>query len=193
MIGFERPPALLITSFRAAAAEVAAAAGTLALLEAAPRSCAAVLDDLGACRARAETHIREILGMRSIAIDRSSMALLTTALADIADGAHDAAAWWCRAARCEPDVFGLAGMLRDTTRALADAIEELPDQRAAEAAVGIHRRVAEGRRMARRARAAAIDRGELREVLGRLSAIAAVEGSLAACGRAAGALQRLAA
>jgi hypothetical protein len=106
---------------------------------------------------------------------------------------RDGAEWWCRSAGCEPEILGLAGALRDATRELADAVEILPDQRAAESAIDVHRRVSEGRRLARRARAAALERGELREVLGRMIAIASVERALAACGRAASALQRLSA
>jgi hypothetical protein len=193
IVGFEGPPAQLLASLRAAAAEAAAAAGTLALLDGAPRSCSALLNELGEARARVETHIREVLRRRASGIDRSLLASVTVPLADIADGAHDAAAWCCRSAGCEPDVVGLAGALRDAARDLADAVEMLPDQRAAESAVDVHRRVSEGRRLARRARAAAIERGELREVLGRMTAIAAVERALAACGRAASALQRLSA
>jgi hypothetical protein len=182
---------MLLASLRAAAAEAAAAAGTLALLEAAPRTCGTLLADLEASRARADTRIREVLGLRSTAIDPRLSASLVIGLADIADEAHDAASWWCRSARCVPEIPGLAAMLRDTTRGLSDAIELLPDRRAAESAAEVHRRVAEGRRLARRARAAAIERGELREVLGRMSAVAAVERALAACGRTASALQRV--
>jgi hypothetical protein len=190
VIGFERPPALLLASLRAAAAEAAAAAGTLALLDRAPRSCISLIEELGAARMRAEMHVREVLRLRSTGIDRRVLASATVALGDIADGAHDAAEWSCRSAGCEPEVVGLAGALRDATRELADAVEMLPDRRAAESAVDVHRRVSEGRRLARHARAAAIERGELREVLGRMTAIAAVERALAACGRAASALQR---
>jgi hypothetical protein len=193
VIGFERPPAQLLASLRAAAAEAAAAAGALALLEGAPRSCSSLMDELGEARTRVETHVREVLRLRATGIDRGVLASVTVALADIANGTHDAAAWWCRSAGCEPDVVGLAGALRDATRDLADAVELLPDQRAAESAVDVHRRVSEGRRLARRARAAAIERGELREVLRRMTAIAAVERALAACGQAASALQRLSA
>lgn len=192
-IGFERPPAQLLASLRAAAAEAAAAAGALALLECAPRSCSSLLNELGDARTRVEMHVREVLGLRSTGIDRSVLASATVALGDIADGAYDAAEWWCRSAGCEPDVVGLAGALRDATRSLADTVEMLPDRRAAESAVDVHRRVSEGRRLARRARAAAIEHGEPRAVLGRMTAIAAVERALAGCGRAACALQRLAA
>ena|GEM_PF-6883944 len=192
-IGFERPPAHLLASLRAAAAEAAAAAGALALLEGAPRSCSSLLNELGDARTRVEMHVREVLGLRSTGIDRRVLASATVALGDIADGAHDAAEWWCRSAGCEPDVVGLAGALRDATRSLADTVEMLPDRRAAGSAVDVHRRVSEGRRLARRARAAAIEHGEPREVLGRMAAIVAVERALAACGRAASALQRLAA
>jgi hypothetical protein len=193
VIGFERPPAQLLASLRAAAAEAAAAAGALALLEGAPRSCSSLLNELGEARTRVETHVREVLRVRATGIDRDVLASLTVAVAQIADGAHDAAAWWCRSTGCDPDVVGLAGALRDATRELADAVEMLPDQCAAEFVVDVHRRVSEGRRLARRARAAAIERGELREVLGRMTAIAAVERALAACDRAATSLQRLSA
>jgi hypothetical protein len=192
IVGFACPPAQLLASLRAAAGEAAAAAGTLALLDGAPRSCSALLHELGEARTRVEGHGQRILGLRSTGLNRGLLASLTAALVDVADGAHDAAAWWCRSAGCEPDLVGLAGALRDATRDLADAVEMLPDQRAAESAVDVHRRVSEGRRLARRARAAAIERGELREVLARMTAIAAVERALAACGRAASALQRVA-
>jgi hypothetical protein len=68
--------------------------------------------------------------------------------------------------------------------ALAPAYED-------DGVVPVHRRGAEGRRLARRARAAAIERGELREALARMAAIAAVERALWSAGRAARALQRL--
>jgi hypothetical protein len=191
ILGFERPPVRLLEELRAAAAEVAAAAGSLALLEAAPRSCGALLEDLAAHQACVERHAHDVRRLRAAGLDRRLPGLLTVALGDVAAEAHDAALWWCRNAACEPQAQGLAGALRDASRALAEAIEVLPDQRAAELAVDVHRRVSEGRRLARRARAAAIDRGDLREVLGRMSAVAAVERGLDACGRAAAALQRL--
>jgi hypothetical protein len=193
IVGLERPPAQLLASLRAAVAEAAAAAATLALLEGAPRSCGSLLNELGEARMRIEAHVQGVLRLRSTGIDRRVLVSATVALGEIADGAHDAAEWWCRSAGCEPGVVGLAGALCDATRSLADTVEMLPDRRAAESAVGVHRRVSEGRHVARRARATAIERGELREVLGRMTAIAAVERALAACGRAASALQRLAA
>jgi hypothetical protein len=191
IIGFERPPDQLVEELRAAAADVAAAAGSLALLESAPRSCTALLEELAARQVRAERRARDVLRARRAGLDRRLSSSLTLALADIAAGTYEAAHWWCRSAGCEPAAGNLAAVLRDATRALDRAIEVLPDPGAAERAGDVHRRVSEGRRLARRARAAAIDRGELREVLVRRSAVAAVESALESCGRAARTLQQL--
>jgi hypothetical protein len=101
-IGFDRPPAHLLASLRAAAAEAAAAAGALALLEGAPRSCSSLLNELGDARTRVEMHVQEVLWLRSAGIDRRVLVSTTVALADIAEGARDAAEWWCRSAGCQP-------------------------------------------------------------------------------------------
>jgi hypothetical protein len=103
---------------------------------------------------------------------------------------HDAGAWWCRSPGCDPATTGLTGTLRDATRALGHLLKALPtgDDHAI---ATVRHRTAEGRRLARRARAAAIERGDIRDALARINAIAAVERALAATARAARALQRL--
>ena len=87
----------------------------------------------------------------------------------------------------------MAGALRDATRDVARAMNRYPDPAFGEAALAVHGTISDGRRLARRARAVAIECGELREVLGRMNAIAAVERAFGACGQAANALQRLSA
>lgn len=190
-VGFERPPTRLLVALRAAAAEAAAGAATLSLLEAGPRTCDSLLAELAERERRAGTAREEVLAARSNQIDPALSAVLAGALTDIARGIHDAGAWSCRSARCDPHLHGSTAALRDATRELSDALTLFPASKSGAAAVGAHRRVAEGRRLARRARATAIETGDLREVLSRMSAIAAVERALDAAGRAASALQRL--
>lgn len=186
VVGFERPARPL----HDIAAATATAAATLALLDAAPRSCGELLDELARNRERASTRAHEVL-RTGPGQDVRLLGVVALALADVAGHAHDAAGWWCRSAQCRPELPGLAGALRDATRGLDVAVTALPDARAMEHVRAVHQRVSEGRRLARRARAAAIERGDVREVLGRMSAIAAIERALGSCGRAASALQRL--
>jgi len=144
-VGFERLPRRLLVALRAAAAEAAAGAATLALLESAPRACDGVLAELAERERSANMAGREALAARSARIDPTSCAALVA----------------------------------------------FPAPPGAETFLGVHRRVSEGRRLARRARAIAIEAGDPREVLSRTGAIAAVERALGSSGRAAGALQRL--
>jgi hypothetical protein len=191
-VGFERPPRRLLVALRAATAEAAAGAATLALLEAAPRTCDGLLAELVERERSVDMGVRDVLAVRSSRIDPTLCAALTEALADIAHSVHDAGAWSCRSARCEPELQGCIAALRDATRDLSAALAVFPAADSAVAAVGVHRRVSEGRRLARRARAVAIETRELREVLSRMAAIAAVERALRSAGRAASTVQRLA-
>jgi hypothetical protein len=193
VVGLERPPRDLLVALRAAADEAAAGAATLALLDAGPRSCDGLLSDLAERQKRARQAAREIRSASSPGADWNTYVALAAAFETLAHSMHDAGAWWCRSAGCEPELQGLAGALRDATRELARALAAFPDQAGADAAVGVHRRVSEGRRLGRRARAIAIKRADVREVLGRMAAIAAVERALAASGRAARAVQQLSA
>jgi hypothetical protein len=190
-VGFERLPRRLLVALRAAAAEAAAGAAALALLESAPRACDGVLAELAERERRADMAGREALAARSARIDPTSCAALAAALTEIATAVRDAGAWSCRSARCERDLQGATAALRDATRELSAALVAFPAPPGAETFLGVHRRVSEGRRLARRARAIAIETGDPREVLSRMGAIAAVERALGSSGRAAGALQRL--
>ncbi|HEX5926573.1 MAG TPA: hypothetical protein VFY45_22275, partial [Baekduia sp.] len=105
-VGFERPPRRLLVALRAAAAEAAAGAATLALLEGGPRTCDGLLAELAERERRANTAGREVLAARSNRIDPTLSAALATALTDIARGVHEAGAWSCRSARCHPDPQG---------------------------------------------------------------------------------------
>jgi hypothetical protein len=191
VVGFERPPRDLLVALRAAAHEAAAGAATLALLEAGPRSCNPLLSELDDRAQRAQRAAGEVRD--SDATDARLYVLAAAALSELARRIHDTGSWWCRTAGCAADLNGVAGALRDATRELAGALDAYPDGDADVAVVAVHRRVSEGRRLARRARAAAIDGGELREVLGRLSAIAAAERALGSTGRAASGVRRLSA
>ncbi len=97
---------------------------------------------------------------------------------------HDAGAWCCRSPGCDAATAGLTGTLRDATRALGHPLTAFPpcDDHAI---ATVRHRAAEGRRLARRARAAAIEGGDVRDALARMDAIAAVERAPAATARAA--------
>jgi hypothetical protein len=64
-VGFERAPRRLLVALRAAAAEAAAGAATLALLEAAPRTCDGLLAELAERERTADMTAREVLAARS--------------------------------------------------------------------------------------------------------------------------------
>jgi hypothetical protein len=81
--------------------------------------------------------------------------------------------------------------LRDATRDLADALAAFPDRPSEAAIVGAHRRAREGRRLARQARAAALQTGDVRDAVARTTAIAAIERALSSSQLAVKALQRL--
>jgi hypothetical protein len=81
--------------------------------------------------------------------------------------------------------------LRDATRELAAALAAFPDRPTEAAMVAVHRRAGEGRRLARRARAAALEAGDVRDALVGRTAIAAIERALSSSQQAVKALQRL--
>jgi hypothetical protein len=187
----ERPPERLLASLRATCSAAASAAAELALLDAEPRGCGALLDALAEHERRAELTAHEARRAIPSGVDPRVVGVLAMALADAASATRDACVGWCRSGDCEPELPGLTGTLRDAMRELVQAVDAFPDASAMDHAADVHRRVAEGRRLARRARAAALERGDLGEVIGRMGAIAAVERALGAGGRAASALQRL--
>jgi hypothetical protein len=191
VVGFERPPHALLEALYLAAGEAATATATLALLDAAPRSCQELLEELAGNHERASARAHEVLRSRGPGHDVRLLGVLALALADVAGQAHEAAGWWCRSAQCRPELPGLACALRDAARALDVAMTALPEERAADRARAVNQCVSEGRRLARRARAAALERGDVREVLRRMSAIAAVERALGSCRRAASAVERM--
>jgi hypothetical protein len=116
---------------------------------------------------------------------------LATALDDIPRAIHQAGAWACRTPSCEGHLQGAAGALRDATRELSDALVAFPDRPTEAAIVGVHHRAREGRRLARRGRAAALQTGDVRDALVGTTAIAALERALSSSQQAVKALQRL--
>jgi hypothetical protein len=191
VVGLERPRPDQLEPLRATATEALAATTALALLDAARRECAPLLAELSDHGGRADLHAHEALRPTPNGLDPQALGALAMALADAASAANNAAAAWCRSGHCEPGVPGLTGALRDAIRALARAVEAFPNERVAVHVAGVEQHVSEGRRLARRARAAAIDHGDLAEAVGRMTAIAAVERALSAGDRAASALRRL--
>jgi hypothetical protein len=188
--GLVRPPRRPVTALRAAAAEAAAGAATLALLDAGPRCCDTLLTELAEHERRTAEAAADVGRTRSRGSDLDGYLALASALEDVAQGVHDAGGWWCRSPGCDPATVGLTGTLRDATRALGHLLTAFPtgDDHAI---ATVRRRAAEGRCLARRARAAAIEGGDVRDALARMNAIAAVERALAATARAARALQQI--
>jgi hypothetical protein len=118
VVGLERPPRPLLVALRAAADEAAAGAATLALLEAAPRRCDALLSELAERERRVNRAAREVRRAWRNGSDAPGFALLASALTDVAQRVRDAGWWWCRSAGCAADLHGLGGVLRDATRQL---------------------------------------------------------------------------
>jgi hypothetical protein len=191
LVGFDHPPRTVMSALRGAADEAAAAGATLALLDAGPRDCIALLEALESHVRAVELHLGDVIRSTRGRLEPRLVAVLATDLECVATSTRDAATWWCRSAGCAPAPNGLSGSLRDAGRALANAIAvyELAD--GDEAVALVHYRASEGRRLARLARAHAIEHGDIREVLGHATAIEAVERGLRSCGRAACTLQRL--
>jgi hypothetical protein len=152
VVGLERPPRPLLVALRAAADEAAAGAATLALLEAAPRRCDALLSELAERERRVNRAAREVRRAWRNGSDAPGFALLASALTDVAQRVRDAGWWWCRSAGCAADLHGLGGVLRDATRQLAQALTAFPERDAGDALGDVHRRVSEGRRVACRGR-----------------------------------------
>ena len=188
--GLARPPRRPLAALRAAAEEAAAGAATLALLDAGPRCCDTLLAELPEHARRTAETAADVSRTRSRGSDLDGYLALAWALDDVAQGVHDAGTWWCRSPGCDPATAGLTGTLRDATRALGHLLTAFPtgDDHAI---ATVRHRAAEGRRLARRARAAAIEGGDVRDALARMNAIAAVERALAATARAARALQQI--